>query len=408
MIGIEEARRLLFEQVRSRREAWPAESVMLPEAIGRIVSESEFSSICVPRFDNSAMDGFAIRSETTKPATKESPVKLKVVGTAAVGEKAPALRDGRTALKIMTGAPIPEGADAVIPKEETREREGVIEILEPVPIGCFVRRKAEDIQEGDEVVKRGTTVTVGVSGLLASIGVKAPLVARKARVSIIVTGRELVSDPKKLEPGKILDANSILLQAGLRQIACEVRRIKLMGDDPALLRKETHAALEESDVVLISGGVSIGDSDYTREAMRALGVQEIFWGVRQKPGKPLYAGFKDDKVVLGLPGNPFSTFVCFFLYVRPMLLTMMGAVEPDLHRVKLHLAADVKQTPERAQLLKGRVISSTSGECLAEPLGRQASHLLSSLKEADILILIPEGDSKIPRGAQVEVFALPR
>ncbi len=406
MIPIEEAQIRLFDHVRSKRESWPAESVMLSEAAGRIVAESVYAPVAVPHFDNSAMDGFAVRAEQTEGAGKNSPVRLKVVGMVAAGESPSPLREGRTALKIMTGAPIPSGADAVAPKEAVREKANEIEIFEPVPSGQFVRRKGEDIHEGDEAVPRGTRLSVGVSGFLASVGVRSLLVARKARVSLLITGRELVSDPKKLRPGEVLDSNSTMLQNGLHEVGCELKRIKLIGDDPALLRKEVRADLSESDMVVISGGVSVGDLDYTKEVLSELGVKEIFWGVRQKPGKPLYAGFKEDKIVLGLPGNPYSTFVCFFMYVRPALLTMMGAAVPDLRHLKLRLAMDVKQNPERALWLKGKMIS-TGGECLAEPLGRQGSHLLSAFKEADILILIPEGPSKLQRGTEVDVYEIP-
>jgi molybdopterin molybdotransferase len=189
-------------------------------------------------------------------------------------------------------------------------------------------------------------------------------------------------------------------------MGCDVSGVEIVRDDPVILRAAVSKALDRSDLVLLSGGVSVGDHDHVREVLAGLGVEELFWRVRQKPGKPMYAGFKGDKPVIGLPGNPYATFVGFMMYARPALFLLMGADRPDLRKLTLPAASDIRRDPERAQWLKGRLIS-TGGECRAEPLGRQASHLLSSLKDADVLILIPEGLNVLKKGEIVEAYELP-
>jgi molybdopterin molybdotransferase len=406
VISVEEARRVLLDRARSIHKSWPTETIPVSEAAGRILAEPIRTALSVPHFDNSAMDGFAVRSSDTKNATKDSPVCLLVVGVVSAGDDPVPLCEAGTALKIMTGAQIPSGADAVVPKEETRETKEGVEHHAPVPPDLFIRHRGEDLSEGDEVLKEGTRISIGAAGLLASIGVRAVRVARKPRVAILVTGRELVSDRAALGPGKVFESNSILLRNGLREAGCDVSCTEIVGDDPQLLRERAKALLSEADLLVVTGGVSVGDHDHTKEILGSLGVEELFWRVAQRPGKPLYAGFLGEKLAIALPGNPYAVFVGFFMYVRPALLSMMGMGDPDLPRRKLRLASGIEGNRERALWLKGKAVLE-NGEWSAEPLSRQGSHLLASLAEADLLIFVPPGEAPLGREVEVDVFELP-
>ncbi|MFH1262997.1 MAG: gephyrin-like molybdotransferase Glp [Pseudomonadota bacterium] len=399
MITVGEARERLLTRVRSWSNAWPSETVSLSEAGGRIVAESVRAPIDVPHFDNSAMDGFAVRASETTTASKANPVRLDLAGTTQAGDLSLTLSSPRTSIQIMTGAPIPKGADAVVPKEVVREGTGWIELSDPVATGRFIRPRGGDVREGEIVASIGARVTVGLAGILASIGIRKVQVAKLPKVSVIVTGRELVMDPKDLREGKTFESNSVILGQALREIGCPVQRLERVGDDLDETIEKIGQALEESDLLLVTGGVSVGEHDVTREALARLGVEELFWRVAQKPGKPIYAGFQGKRLILALPGNPFAVFTCFYMYARPAILTLMGATDVDLRCRTVPLLSETPRSDSRAQWLKGKLVRE--GERWgAVPLTHQDSHLLSSLKEAEVLIFIPEGDQPIREGGR--------
>lgn len=409
MISFDEAKQLLSNRVsRIAGEAPPKAHTVVPlsESLGRIIAEPILAPISVPLFDNSAMDGFALWSADTMNASSNKPLTLTLAGETKAGDPQIELRVLETTIRIMTGAPIPLHADTVIKKEEVTEEKNAIRIVRPGVPGENIRKKGEDFKAGDEAVPAGTKVTPGVAGLLASLGIRNVVVGPKPRVSIMATGHELVSSIEALQPGKILESNSVMLKSALSEIGIYPIRNTITEDEPALMRDWLVAALKDSDVIIITGGISVGDHDYTRTVLEQMGVTQLFWKVSQKPGKPFYVGTLGEKLIFGLPGNPYAVFVCFYLYIRPSLLTLMGDPRPELKRYRLKLCHRFVKKDARSHFLKGRSIEQ-NGETLAQPLKGQGSHLMGSLAQTDILIHVPMGATEIKEGEEAQVIFLP-
>lgn len=406
MISVEEATRCVKEWARERAGRWGSERLPLSEAVGRILSHSVRAEVSLPHFDNSAMDGYAVCSEATRAATLETPLLLPVGATLRAGEAAPAMPDPRNAVKIMTGAPIPQGADAVIPNEDVIEKPEGVRITEPVQPGSNIRRKGEDLREGETAVEAGERISPGVVTCLSALGVCDVKVAALPRVSLVVTGCELVRERGELGPGKVLESNSMFLRSALQELRIHPHRVAILGDDEASIRGALQSAMEDSDVILVTGGVSVGEYDYTRRILSQLGAQELFWKVAQKPGKPLYAGWKKDTLIFGLPGNPYAVFACYYAYVRAALLSLMGAMNVQLSSAHLPLDSEVSCPGKRARWLKGRT-RSAGGRLVAHLLSGQGSHQVASLVEANILIYIPGERDPVPGSEDVNVFFLP-
>ncbi|MBI2340936.1 MAG: molybdopterin molybdotransferase MoeA [Deltaproteobacteria bacterium] len=405
MISFEEAKKLLGERLR-QLPATDGQTIPLSEALGRVTAEPILAPISVPLFDNSAMDGFALRSADTINASPDKPLTLTLAGETKAGDPPIDLHSPQAAIRIMTGAPIPLHANAVIKKEETAENAGTIQIVRAVEPGENIRKKGEDFKTGDKATPAGTKITPGVAGLFASLGIHNVAVKPRPRVSIIATGHELVSSIEALKPGKILESNSVMLKAALAEIGISPNRNAVIEDDPTLIHGRLVAALEDSDIIIVTGGVSVGDYDHTRTVLNELGVIQLFWKVAQKPGKPLFVGTLGEKLVFGLPGNPYAVFVCFYLYIRPALLTLMGDPRPELKRGQLKLSRKFLKKDARTHFLKGKTVEK-NGESLAEPLKGQGSHLLGAMAEADILICVPADATEMKEGDEVEVFYLP-
>ena len=409
MISFDEAKQLLSNQVNRITADTPTRIqtvVPLSEALGRITLEPIFAPISVPLFDNSAMDGFAIRPIDVENSSPSSPVTLKIDDEVRAGDALKEMGKPQTAIRIMTGAPLPLDASAVIMKEDVVEKNGGIVVSRPIAVGKNIRRKGEDFNVGDEAVPAGTKVTPGVAGLMASLGVRNVTVKPKPRVSMIATGHELVSNIEALQPGKILESNSVFLKAALAEIGISPVWNAVIEDDPTLIRGRVVAELEDSDVIIVTGGVSVGDHDYTRTVLEGLGVTQLFWKVAQKPGKPFYVGTLDKKLIFGLPGNPYAVFVCFYLYIRPALLALMGDPRPELKGGCLKLSRPFLKKDEKTHFLKGKTFEK-NGEIFAEPLKGQGSHLMGALIEANILIRVPAERNEFEPGDEVEVFYLP-
>lgn len=406
MISYEEAKKLLDERIRQIPHSSSAgQTIPLSEALGRITAEPISAPISLPLFDNSAMDGYALKSSDTKEASTSILVTLTIAGETKAGDPPINLHAPQTVIRIMTGAPIPLHADAVIKKEEIVETGNIIRISRAVDRGENIRKKGEDFKAGDEAIPAGTKVTPGVAALIASLGIRNISVRSKPRVSLMATGHELVSSIEALKPGKILESNSVMLKAALSEIGISPVRSAVIEDDPTLIHNKLVTALEDSDIIIITGGVSVGEHDYTRTVLEQMGVTQLFWKVAQKPGKPFYAGTLGDKLIFGLPGNPYAVFVCFYLYIRPALLALAGDLRPELKRARLKLSRAFLKKDARTHFLKGRTFAK-NGETLAEPLKGQGSHLLGALTEADILIHVPMDAMEIKEGDEVEVLYL--
>jgi molybdopterin molybdotransferase len=372
----------------------PAEDVPLARAHGRVTAEDVTAALGVPPFESSAMDGFAVAAG---PAAE-----LRVVGESRAGHPHARPLEPGTAVPISTGAVVPEGADAVVPVERAEAEGDTVAVPETRP-GANVRHAGEDVRAGDVVLARGTRLGPAELGVAASVGRSALRCAARPRVALLVTGDELTDPGEPLAPGRIYSSNAPALAAMVERLGAVSAGVETAGDSAAATRAAIDAALSRADVLCVSGGVSVGPHDHVRPAMRELGVDERFWGVALRPGKPTWFGVRDGALAFGLPGNPVSALVTFHLFVRPALAALEGA-DPAARRVTATLTEGVAGNPAREQAVRVRLRSGDG--LVAEPTGPQGSHMLTSMVGADGLALIPAGEGGVAAGAAVEVELL--
>jgi molybdopterin molybdotransferase len=393
LLSLEEAqRRILARVVRL-----PLEQVELAEAAGRFPAQPVTAQIDLPPFDASAMDGFAVRTEDT-------PGRLPVAERIAAGRPASrALRAGE-AMGIATGAPVPDEADAVIPLEDVVDRDNEIEIGERVEAGANIRPRGGDLRAGDVVVSAGDRLGAAQLGALAAAGVADISATTRPRAAVLSTGSELRRPGETLAPGQIYEVNSVLLAAQLASAGAAVEQLAAVADDEHAHR----AALEwglEADVLVTSGGVSVGPHDLVRSVGAELGIEEVLWGVSVKPGKPLWFGVGGETLVFGLPGNPVSSLVCFELFVRPAVLALQGAAEPLPRFEPGRLARSVRPNAVRTELVRARS-RVVDGEVELEALEGQDSHMIARAAGADALVLVPAGEAELAAGTRVSFLRL--
>jgi molybdopterin molybdotransferase len=394
LLSIAEAQRLILE----RAQPLPAETVVLEEAAGRVVAEAATAETDLPPFASSAMDGYAVRAADT-------PGRLPVVARIAAGRPAAEELSSGAAMGIATGGVVPEGADAVVPVENVVERGNKVEILAGVEAGTHVRPRGGDLGAGEVVVAAGTTLTPARLGALAAAGVSAVRCARRPRAAVLPTGTELRRPGEPLGPGEIYEANGLILSAQLRAAGADVEVLPAVGDDEAAHRAALEQALA-ADLVVTSGGVSVGPHDLVRRVEAELGVEEVFWRVAVKPGKPLAFGVRGGTLVFGLPGNPVSALVGFELFVRPGLRALEGATDPLPRFERGRLTGGSRpQSPERDELVRARLSSSKAGATL-EPLAGQESHMIARAAAADALVFVPRGEGELADGALVDFLRL--
>lgn len=379
MISFEAARSIL----ESHCQALPTEHLPLLAAAGLVSSEDILAPVSLPLFRNSAMDGFALSSEATQNASAASPVRLHVMGEIVAGQAPTRLSKSEQTYRIMTGAPVPRGADAVLEKEKAVIEGDFLKISLPVPAGRHVRQPGEEIQKGALALPKHSLLHPGTIGFLASLGLDRVPVFAKPRVSVITTGSELECPGKSLEPGKIYNSNSAFLMSALMQMKITPILVRQVKDHPKLIRRVLGFALKESDIVIATGGVSAGEHDFVKMLLEEAGVETLFWKVSQKPGKPIYFGQKNGTLVFGLPGNPASVFTCFYEYVYPAIRLRMGHKQPYLAESGAFLAESLKADPGKSVFLKGRVSKHA-----AKPLAKQQSHMLSTLAETNALLVV--------------------
>jgi len=409
LISIDEAQGRVLDAVRPLA----TEDVPLAEALGRVLAEDVESPIDVPPFDSSAMDGYAV------VAGPEA--ELEVVGESRAGRPAEAAVEPGKATRISTGGAVPEGATAVVPLERAeavdREADASRETGPPRATGAAervrvgssalgdnIRRAGEDVRAGRVVLPRGTPLGPAELGVAASVGRASLRCARRPRVAIVVTGDELTEPGRPLGPGGIYSSNGWALAAQAERAGAQVTARETVPDHADYTRAALATALASADVVMVSGGVSVGPHDHVKPALAALGVEERFWGVRLRPGKPTWFGTKGENLVFGLPGNPVSAMVGFHLFVRTALAAMQGA-DPSAPRASATLEEAVPRHPHREQAV--RVHLETSGDgWRARATGPQGSHMLTSMLGATALARIAPGDGEVPAGARVEVELL--
>jgi molybdopterin molybdotransferase len=388
---ISEARELVLAAARRL----PAESVGLEDGLGRVLAEDVRSPLDVPPFDSSAMDGFALVAGRGG--------ELPVIAEARAGHPAAERVEPGTAVRISTGAPVPEGADAVVPIELTEAAPAGVRVPETAR-GENVRRAGEDVRRGELVLSAGTELGAAELGVLASLGLPGASCARRPLVALIVTGDELAEPGEPLAAGRIFSSNAYALAAQVAAAGGTLLRRETVADDAADTRSALERALADADVVCASGGVSVGPHDHVKGALRELGVEERFWGVRLKPGKPTWFGVRDETLVFGLPGNPVSAMVTFQLFARPALRALQGAT-PDSERATAVLDEPVGRNPRREQAVRVRLRPDGDG-WHAATTGDQGSHILTSMLGARGLALIPSGEGELAAGERVEVELL--
>jgi molybdopterin molybdotransferase len=397
LIGLEEARARVLEGVRPL----PAEPVALAEALGRVLAADVSAPANVPGFDNSAMDGFAVRAQDTVDA----PVVLEVVDEARAGHPASAALEAGQAIRISTGAPLPEGADAIVRVEDTQPSgDGRVEVGTSVDRATDVRRAGDDVRAGEAVLGRGTRLGPAELGVLASVGLAQVPCASKPRVAIFTSGDELVQPGEPLPPGAIYDTNLLAVAAQAQRAGATVVRTGTLPDDEQVITDMLGGALD-ADAVVVCGGVSVGAHDHVKSALRALGVREVFWGVALRPGKPTWFGALERAsgraLVFGLPGNPVSAMVTFHLFARPALEALLGAA-PGERRVQAIMDESYAKEPGRAHVVRCHAQAREDGWHV-RPTGAQASHLLTSMLEADALAFLPADQGPVAAGERVTV-----
>ena len=393
LLSIEEAQQLVL----GRAERLPLESVPVGEAVGRVLGEPGRAAVDLPPFDSSAMDGFALR-------TGETPGRLPVSVRIAAGSPAPRGLGPREAMGIATGGVVPAGADAVIPLEYVVDHDNTIEIAETVSPGANIRPAGGDVRRGEVVVDSGTRLGAPQVGALAAAGIAEVRAARRPRAAVLATGSELRPPGEQLEPGQIYEANGLLLAAQLESAGAEVERLSPVADDEDAHREALARGLA-ADLLVTSGGVSVGPHDLVRKVAAELGVEEVFWGVAVKPGKPISFGTLGHRLVFGLPGNPVSVLVGFELFVRPALLALQGVAEPLPRFERGRLAAALEANPGRDELVRARLSSDGEG-VLLEPLPGRESHMIARAAAADALVLVRRGTEELAAGGPVEFLRI--
>jgi len=406
MISADEARNIIFREAKGI----DSEVVTLSEAHNRILSSDVQSNDDIPPFNNSSMDGYAVRSIDTLACSKKNHIDLKIAGEVAAGDVAQTTLQPLHAFRILTGAPLPQGADSVVPIEQVEETNGIIRLSAPVSPGSCTREKGEDIRKGETVLFRGTRVEAAQLGVLASIGYSRVKVFRKPSMAILTTGNELLSVSEDLRDGKIRNSNAYSLRALAVENDCELTDLGVSRDIEEELQKKIREGLN-CDFFLTSGGVSAGKYDYVLDSMKKAGVNLKFWKVNIKPGMPLafgtYSADGRNVLVFCLPGNPVSTVVTFLEFVRPCVQHMMSR---DSESTRMYLKATLEKSltknDGKRHYHRG-IVRNERGKLLVRSTGNQSSGVLSSLVKANCLIIFTEHQSVFKEGDEVEIELLP-
>lgn len=416
MIPLEEA----LERMLAGVESLPAEDIALDSALGRVLGERVVSRLTLPPWDNSAMDGFAVRAADVDGASRRAPRLLQVVGESAAGHATDATVKPGTAVHILTGAPLPAGANAVVPVEATRAADGgTVEIFEPTTVGAHIRRTGSDLRVGYPLLDAGRPLPPAALAVAAAGGHATLPVHPLPRVAVLATGDELVAPGAELGPAQIPDSNSVGLLGQAREAGAEVRSLGIARDTLDGVLGLLRPALEWADVVVVSGGVSVGAHDVVKDALSTVGQLDL-WRVAVQPGKPLaFAraarpveasadGRPREVLLFGLPGNPVSSFVTFELFVRPVVRRLAGfgdATGREMVRARL-VEPVTKAHDRRAFLRVGLEFDAADRSWRATLAGGQGSHVLSALVAADGLAVVPEDYDGLPAGAEVDVIRL--
>lgn len=378
------------------------ETITISEGYGRILASDIISDINIPPFDNSAMDGYALQAASTKSASRANPAALSVEGEVQAGGVIfDGNLSGNRAIRIMTGAPVPEQADAVIPVEDTSEENNVVSIYRQISEGENIRRAGEDISLGQTVLKAGDRLNSADIGLLASLNIASITVYRRPHVAVISTGDEISDLGDDLKPGQIRNSNAYTLQSEISKYNGVPHYIGIARDTIAHTREKFLKA-SEYDVIISTGGVSMGKYDYVADVMKDMGIEILIHSISMKPGKPCVFGKLGNKLFFGLPGNPVSTMISFIEFVRPALLRLMGASVINKPVVQAVLDEEIKKKPERTHFIRG-FFYMKEGTIHVTTTGPQGSGILRSMHEANCLIILPAHISLAEKGSLVSI-----
>ena len=401
MISVAEA----IQIVRQQTHTLPVEQISLPHALGRVLAQDIVADSDLPPFDRSQMDGYAVRAVDAQAA----PVRLRIVGESAAGKGWHNQLDEGQAVRIMTGAPVPAGADSVQQIELTHElKDGtVVELLESVEEGKSIVKRGAEIRAGETVLSAGTMINAAMMAVLAAFGYATVNVFQRPRVGVLATGTELVAVDQKPGQDQIRDSNNYSIAAYAELAGGVIERLPLTGDDTSLLKNQIAKAAETCDLIVTSGGVSMGVYDLTKSALKQLDAEIFFERVALRPGKPtVFARLPSGTLMFGLPGNPVSVAVTFNLFARTAALAMQGATEPALKRETAALARSVKGTADRESYLPVQLTTNDDGELIAFPLKWGGSSDFVAFALTTALAIVPAGAKTVEAGSLVNVLRL--
>ena len=401
MLSVEEAAELLL----SYFQVLEPETVPVLESLGRVLAEDVHADHDIPPHANTEMDGYALLAADTAGASAGAPKRLRIIGDLAAGYVSQTEVKHGTAIRIMTGAPIPPGADAVIQFEETQRDGDWVNVHQQVPVAANIRSAGEDVRQGALVLRTGSRIRPQEVGMLATLGRSQVQVIRRPRIAILATGDEVVEVDAPLLPGKIRNSNSYSNAAQVIAAGGVPIMLGIAHDQVEELTAKIHSGLAQGvDLFITSGGVSVGDFDVVKQVLATEG-EMTFWRVRMKPGKPLAFGRISGVPLLGLPGNPVSAMVSFEMFARPAILKMQGVSERQRPMIEATLVDGIKRKDDRRHYVRVRV-EEQEGRYQAHLTGEQGSGILSSMVEANGLAIIPEDWSTVPAGSRVQVMML--
>lgn len=404
MVSVEEAQKLILDNTNVLESV----EVPLTEAEGLVLAEDIISPLSLPYFTNSAMDGYAVKSRDTKEANESTPVSLKAIGVIRAGDYPNFAIGDREAAKIMTGAPLPRGADAVVMVEYTEEGKGIVKVKKVVNPSENVRYEGEEIKKGEIALEKRTELNPASIGFITGLGIKKVKVYRKPKVALVVTGEEVVGLDEELKPGKIRDTNSITLSVVLSQEKTEFLFLGRARDELSDIEEKLKSGLKWCDVLIVTGGVSVGDYDYIKDALENLGVEGIFWRIAQRPGGPMFFGKCGYTLIFGLPGNPASALLCFYEYGRPALHKMLGKKDVLLVEIEAMLLEEIRKKADgKTHFLRGH-LEKEGDSFYVKSSGTQGSHILKSFALSNCLIIVPGNVTHLTSGSRVKVHLLPR
>ncbi|HJN02549.1 MAG: molybdopterin molybdotransferase MoeA [Nitrospinota bacterium] len=401
MILVKEAQNIILEKL----QPLEPENIPLLNTLGAVLQEDICAQRDNPPADNSAMDGYALRFNDISSLDQNNPLSLKVVEDIPAGQKPTKSINPGEASRIMTGAVVPGGADTVVMVEETEKKNGSVSILKPQKKGSHVRKQGEDFKKGDILLSKGDLVTSSNIAIIATAGYAKLSVNRKPVVAILSTGDELVDVDAKAEDHQIINSNTYLLASQVLESGAKPMLLGIVRDRKDDIKEKLKSA-NKADIIVTSGGVSVGDYDFVKDAIQDLGSEIVFWKIAMKPGKPLTFSMLSKRPLFGLPGNPVSSFVSFEQFVRPAILKMSGHTDIFRKTIRATLTEGIKKKDDGRRHFLRSTLTYINGSYSVSALSGQGSNMLASLASANSLLIIPESETELKSGQQVEVQVL--